>query len=88
MLTERKTMQVFKRIIYFILVIIIYCLVSFLNYHIFNFGLELFTFNHHFKLIMVVIELLLINPIITYFICEKFPYEVKAEEHNDVFLDE
>ena len=81
-------MQVFKRIIYFILVIIIYCGVSCLNYEIFNFGLELFTFNHHFKLIMVIAELLVINPIVTYFIAEKFPYEVKVEEHNDVFLDE
>lgn len=82
-------MKIFKQIIYFILVVVTYCLVSLINYQIGNFILEIFTFSFRFKIALFVVEVLSINPIITFLLTDRFSSKEKQPEtKNTVFLDE
>lgn len=81
-------MKTFKRIIYFILTVIVYCLITVIDYFLGNYLLEIFTFDYLIKLLMVLIELLIVNPILTYFVMEKLLGNKKQEEPKSVFLDE
>lgn len=82
-------MKIFKQIIYFALVVATYCLASLMNYQIGKFILEIFTFSFRLKLVLFVIEVLTINPIMTFLITDHFSFKEKQPEtKNTVFLDE
>ena len=81
-------MKTLKRIVYLLMVIMTYCLVSFITYFLGNFILEIFTFNYRLKLMMIAFELLFLNPTVTYFLTEKISFEKKQEKQPSVFLDE
>lgn len=69
-------MKLLQKLAYLIMVIAIYVLLSAIEYFVFDWIIEIFTFNYLVKLIVAIISLIIINPVLTYYITEKVSFNV------------
>lgn len=77
-------MKLIQKLTYLVMVIAVYMLLSAVEYFAINWVIELFTFNYMVKLVVGIVSLVIINPLITYFITEKATFKVSEISNNEV----
>ena len=66
------------------MVIGIYMLLGAIEYFVLNWIIEIFTFNYLVKLIVALCALIIVNPMITYYLTEKVTFEVSEVSNSEV----
>ena len=66
------------------MVIGIYMLLGAIEYFVLNWIIEIFTFNYLVKLIVALCVLIIVNPMITYYLTEKVTFKVSEVSNSEV----
>lgn len=66
------------------MVIGIYMLLGAIEYFVLNWIIEIFTFNYLVKLIVALCVLIIVNPMITYYLTEKVTFKVSEVSNGEV----
>ena len=77
-------MKLIQKLTYLMMVIGIYMLLGAIEYFVLNWIIEIFTFNYLVKLIVALCVLIIVNPMITYYLTEKVTFKVSEVSNSEV----